>query len=337
MRKLILILLVLISIGPAATAAVYVSQDSPGPMYNGRSWATAYHTVSDALNLTTSGDIWVKGGVYYERITLGKYRNIFGGFSGIEKNITARKKTNPPTILDAGFQGRAIDTQIGAFCTIDGLEIRNGRADRGAGIRCQTNAKVNIINCRIENCYASEMGGGVYYGTYTLGGMSGCVLSGNRAANGAGLVVEYHSYPTVQNTLIVENEAFLNGGGVYCPYHSGAKIANCTIACNNSGVSGGGAYTYQGGPVSFSSCIIAFNDSPAASGVFCGGAASSVTITKCCFWANNGGNFGGAQRIPLFSSMNIYQDPMFVDPSVGNFGLLPGSRCAVLGIGCLGL
>ena len=88
-----------------AGAAVYVDAGSAGAVHNGRSWSTAYLTINDALNsMPTGGDVWIRGGVYRERVTLKKYHNLYGGFIGKERYLTRRALGNSPTVIDARFR-----------------------------------------------------------------------------------------------------------------------------------------------------------------------------------------------------------------------------------------
>lgn len=312
-------------------AAVHVNPSSPGPMRDGRSWNTAYTSINDALTQTRSGDIWVKSGMYRERITLTGYRNIYGGFAGTETQLEQRPVNGLPTVISAQFAGRVVDIGVGARSILDRLVLINGVADRGAAIRCQTNSVVKIRNCRIQNCEAKQMGGGVYFGTYTSGDLDDCIITNNRAPLGGGVVVEYHSYPVLRRAIIAWNNASISGGGLYCPFHSGARLENCTLAFNRAATSGGAVYAYQGGPVTLVSSILAYNSSPAAGGVFGGGTSSATTLTGCCFWSNTGGDWGGTIRTPPPYANNLFVDPMFVNAPYGDFRLMPGSPCNGIG------
>ncbi len=326
MKKIIVFAITLSALWQVAFAAAYVDPSSPGPLHNGRTWKTAYLRISDALAKTSSGDIWVRGGLFRERIKLGKYQNIIGGFAGWETS-PANRAPGEKTIIDAELKGRAIDIPNQARCMLDGLVIRNGFADRGAGVRCATNSTVKIRNCFVENCTATDQGGAIYYGMYTCGEVSDCIITNNAAAFGGGIVVEYHSYPVLKRNIIAWNTARNSGGGVYCPFHSGARLENCIIAFNLAGVNGGAVYSFQGGPVILSSSILAFNSASIAGGIFGGGVSSAATVSKCCLWGNAGGDYGGAIRVPPISAKNIYADPLFIDAPNGDFHLSSDSPC----------
>lgn len=314
------------------SGVVYVDCGARGTVHNGTSWTTAYTTITKALDsLSNGGDIWIKAGVYRERITIPNYTRIYGGFLGFETTIDQRLSGAFPSIIDAERKGRGISIPTGVRVTIDGIDIRNGKSDKGGGINCSTNAIVTINNCRIENCTATQSGGGIFFDTYTQGSMYNCFISRNKAALGGGAVVEYHSYPILRGSLIVHNRATSVGGGVYCPFHSGALLENCTLAYNTALESGGGLYAYYGGPVTLEYCIIAFNSAPEGGGIYGGGGSSQATITNCDWYSNPGGDCGGAILSLPAASGNLFTDPKFIMPEANEYHLYKDSPCGGIG------
>ncbi|MCE5313964.1 MAG: right-handed parallel beta-helix repeat-containing protein [Armatimonadota bacterium] len=329
--RLFLTLISILAANPALSAVVYVDSRASGAVHDGSSWTKAYLTINAALDsISSGGTIWVREGVYSERITLATYQNIYGGFLGHETSLDQRVAGAFPTIIDAKREGRAIDVQTGAWVTINGLTIRNGLANEGGGIRCCTNANVKIQNCRIEDCEASSLGGGVYHDTYSQGEMTDCTITRCSAPNGGGLVVEYHAYPVHTRCLIARNEASISGGGLYCPFHSEADMINCTFAFNSAGANGGAAYTYKC-PVVFDHCVIASNSAPDTGGVFGSGESSTVSFNSCDFYSNDNGNWGGIIGATSVDSGCIYSDPLFLLADRDEFCLRTDSLCNGIG------
>ena len=319
-------------IATSSRAAVYVDCRAPGTVHNGASWPTAFLSISQALrSLGNGGQVWVKAGTYQESLTLNLYTTIYGGFLGFETSPDQRLLGAFPTVISAGHKGRVIGMPDGARATLDGLTIRDGKADRGGGIRCSTNSIVNIRNCRVENCEATDCGGGVCYDVYTQGRMDNCFVANNKAPKGAGVVVAYHSYPTLHDSVIVRNHAAISGGGVWCPFHSGALMDNCTIAYNQADLNGGGVYAYYGGPVTLNSCIVAYNTAPAGGGLYTDGGSSQATLSGCDWFSNSVDDLGGVRTILPANAGNIISDPMFLMPACDEFHLRVGSPCATMG------
>ena len=175
----------------AGATVVYVDAAAGGAVHNGSSWATAYTTITSAINsLAYGGEVWIRTGTYRERLTVNNYVTLYGGFLGTETATSQRLIGAFPTIIDAGFTGGAITVPVQARVTLDGLTVRRGLAANGGGICCNMNSIVYIRNCRIENCRALVTGGGVYYGKYTQGELSDSVITGCSAPSGGGGVVE---------------------------------------------------------------------------------------------------------------------------------------------------
>ncbi len=103
--------LVLLSISnPVFAKVVYVSPNRDDGN-DGLSWATAKRTVTAALQTALPGDqVWVRYGVYVERITLKDGVSLYGGFRGDETSLSQRPAFPRPspdpyeTVLD-GNQG----------------------------------------------------------------------------------------------------------------------------------------------------------------------------------------------------------------------------------------
>lgn len=330
--KIAIVVALCLILGSACAAAVYVDSGASGKVHNGTSWATAYQTITQALDsLPDGGDIWVKTGVYHECLTMKPYTNLYGGFLGFETSTDQRYPGAFPTVISGWKMGRVIDIPVNGRAYIDGFTIRDGKSDKGAGIHCSTNSITTIINCRIENCEATGGGGGVFFDTYTQGQLNNCVIACNKAPQGGGLVVEYHSYPTMHNDVIINNYATSVGGGVYCPFHSGAWLENCTIAYNTADTSGGGIYAYYGGPETFIKCIIAFNSAPMGGGIYGGGGSTQATLSGCDWFSNVGGNMGGAITSLPAEAGNVFVDPMFLMPGCDEFHLSTSSQCGGIG------
>jgi parallel beta-helix repeat protein len=178
--------------------------------------------------------------------------------------------------------------------------------------------------------------------------VAGFVITNGYETGGSGILFERDhttpSSPTVQNCIITGN---LSGGGICCS-SSHPRIINCIIS-NNYGYYSDGLYCYQSNP-QLINCIISGNrrhgilcgsGEPtiinctivhnSGSGIDCLYSNSNPTIINCVIWDNALSNC----PLPSYScwpegtsgtgNMNVY--PEFVDPSAGNYRLLPYSPC----------
>jgi hypothetical protein len=232
-------LLLLLTAGPGE-AVVYVDARSPGPVRDGKSWSTAYATISKAISASIGGDIWIKAGVYPEHITLKHCVNLYGGFLGYETSANQRLLGAFPTVIEGGRRRRAIDVPQDAWVTIDGLTIRRGRADVGAGIRCNTGSRVNIRNC-IGTAKTLPDGTPVQLSAKAVGCVDGTTVYVQELDRAAGIAVTgptdlqagdlLHS---IAGTLATDvyGERYLSGAsaglharGVYAPKPLGVGVA----------------------------------------------------------------------------------------------------------------
>ncbi|MHB9036839.1 MAG: right-handed parallel beta-helix repeat-containing protein [Armatimonadota bacterium] len=200
---------------------------------NGKTWETAFKKVQeavDAASLEGGGEVWVKAGLYKERITLKANVNLYGGFASGQMQKSARDWKNSISVLDGERAGSVLSCTIEANPgpVIDGFTIQNGESkgyDSGGGI-CAYNASLRIVNNVIKNNWSPNSSG--------IGG-GGIFCSGG--------------FPTISNNIVDGNHALYHGGGICCN-NSTALIADNTVTNNvvtdSSYGWGGGIYASTG-------------------------------------------------------------------------------------------
>lgn len=251
---------------PVSGTVIYVNKTTGNDSNDGLSWNRAKQTITAALNATTSStkEIWVAAGTYYERVTMKEGINVYGGFSaegnpkneldGVNRDIS-NSLDEFKTIIDGSNGGGRVLTQSSNYSTVttwEGFIIQNGRTsggNTGAGVYLRRGGRLK--NCLIQNnTYnmtsgnsGKTLGGG---GLYVAGGtVDGCIIKNNSAtANGlqnlAGAGI-FMNGGTLINSIIVENTATnynnnILGAGLFLKSQS--YLYNCTIAYNH-GNSGG--------------------------------------------------------------------------------------------------
>jgi hypothetical protein len=241
---------------------------------------------------------WSGGGLAYCSGTIAHNiirDNWAGGGGGLDSCHGAiRNNTISGNSADSG----------GGLSSCDGVirdnTIRgNSAEDYGGGLQGCWHGVIrnNLIS---EN--TAERGGGIFHSGETI---DNNVISGNSAEYGGGL---YDCEGTIQNNTICGNSAQGYGGGLFkCE----SMIQNNTVAGNSA--SDGGAMRDCYGPII--NCIIWDNQT-----------SSGVQLSECtppiysCVQDWTGGGTG-----------NITSDPMFVDPSNGDYHLRPDSPCIDVG------
>ncbi|MBN2133119.1 MAG: hypothetical protein JW741_26700, partial [Sedimentisphaerales bacterium] len=337
--------------------AHHVDADAPGPLHNGKSWATAFRTLQEALDVANSGDeIRVAQGIYKPDdgpgVTAGDreatflaadgliVRGAFGGYG--EPDPDARDLVLYETILMGDLGGNdlwgilnrddnsyhVVTGPAGdSAAVLDGFTVTAGNAD-GSG----------------DHHY----GGGLY----NPGGrmeIVNCTFKGNTAAFG-GAIMNQGGPLVMVNTELVGNRAFVLGGGLYNS-EGDATMHNVRIVGNTAGyaeIAGGAAIYNLNGNLTLINSTVADNLSPTGRAIagfswdFTD--ASNIEAANCILrnggdeiWSNN-----PATVAVTYSDVeggwpgtgNIGADPQFVSPGArsiegewidGNYRLGPTS------------
>ena len=286
---------------------VYVNQTATG-LNNGSSWQNAYTDLSTGINSTVSGQIWVAEGTYFPTTDLNgqvpsdpKLKTfklklniaIYGGFSGIETDLTQRNWLNYPTILSGNIGDPLLytDNLVHVFSSeyidltsntiLDGLTIKGGYASgaNGGGIYVnQTHdGSFQIKNCTLEENYARGEGGSLYvFNSNPI--IENCIFRNNKAYRGGGMYLWY-SDAIINNCQIYDNIAdnfpssgssSLTAGGIYIGSYSSPMITNNSITGNFARYEGGAFSNESNYEVIFSNNIVSGNNSRDGGALFLG-------------------------------------------------------------------
>ena len=153
------------------------------------------------------------------------------------------------------------------------------------------------------------------------------VISGNSAAQGGGIGMINNTSPLIRGNLIIGNEA-QSGGGVYWLVPGGSTgplLVNNTIA-DNSSPQGSGVFAdgIDQNARLWNNIIVA---APGQTAVFCGNLGDQLAPA---FFSNDvfsatGATYAGTCADQTGINTNISADPLFVDASVSDYHVLPGS------------
>ena len=262
---------------------------------DGSSWLLAKRTVQAGIDTAAAagGEVWVKAGVYQERITLQNFVHVLGGFSGTETLRQQRDFSSNPTVLDGGRAGNAVTILWGSADSsrIDGFTVRNGVA--GA----------------VQTGTGSRYGGGIHCAG-SCATIANCIITGNSDSG----IYCLHAAPMIVNSRIMANSS----SGIYC-YYSFPTIINDTIT-GNTAPSGGGIYCETSSPA-ITNTIVAFN----SSGV-CSSGSGTPLLRSDCVYRNFGGDYSGFPD-PTGTNGNISTDPKLAWPFYVDVHIQPGSPC----------
>ncbi|MCK5853427.1 hypothetical protein KAH27_10405, partial [bacterium] len=332
----------------------YVWQGSPTPTPPHSSWATAAHTIQDAVDHTPSGNTVLVTNGYYDS-GLG----IFGSSSnrviithplklksvnGLENTIIAGSYNIRTLFITAGVEvegftvtGGYIYTSFGdttndyggnVMCWGGGVVrtslIIGGWAWLGGGnVCCYYGGEIE--NCEITHGYCLNDGGGICckYG----GIVRNSIIKNNLGNSGGGI---YSRYGLIENCTITDNKTGNDGGGINML--RGSIIRNCLIARNYANRDGGGYYTSTDSLVQ--NCTICSNVANASGGGANGFAGTNINNIV---YYNSPDNFTNYSSDSVFwfnctfpeitGDNNITNEPNFIDYEDGDFRLHHDSPC----------
>ena len=250
-------------------------------------------TIQDAIDVAANGDeVVVAPGIW-----TGTGQNVVD-FLG--KSITVRSSNGPDvTFIDGQNLRRGVTFSGGETSSsiIKGFTVRNGlvpsssTSSEGGGIWCAANTSASIIDCMITGNMAWAGAGVMLRGTNSV---SGCTIVNNNthddtSVNSYGGGIYCLGNSIVTNCDIDSNGSYWGGGVVF--FDSDAQLINCTVSANSS-VQGGGLYIRNQSPT-IDECTIEGNTAQY------GGAAylftsSSPVFTDCIISDNSGSSFAGA-------------------------------------------
>lgn len=231
---------------------VYVNQNATG-LNNGTSWTDAYQNLDTAIAHSSNYDsIWVAKGVYIPgdsvdrtaSFFINKSIYIYGGFEGIETQLSQRNIEANPTILSGEIGNTSAVTDnlcnvvtVGNHNSIlDGFSITKAYCESHllqfiGGSLTIKNGSIWIKNCTFYDNYAYE-GGAIYVDSDFSVRITNSKFISNTADYG-GAIYTVTSNITVLGCLFHNNTATYYGGVNY-QYNSTSLFGNCTFVNNGS-------------------------------------------------------------------------------------------------------
>jgi len=261
-----------------------------------------YPTIQQAIDAASAGDVIELGNGEFDGPL---NRNL--GFAG--KCLTLRSQSgNPEDCVidcenaDRGFNFGPGDTAV----QVEGITIKRGSAMQGGGVYCNGASPV-FRNCVIDSCNADN-GAGVFV-TEGSPQLTSCVVKNCGFQSGGNAIELWGDLgTTIAWSQIVHN----NGDGIAIRGDGNHAISQCTVA--NNGVSGVS--------VMLSSVVL--------ENTILWGNWASVTIHQTeppsSFVQVDCSDVEGGWSGP--GDNNIDLDPLFYNPSAGEYRLHPNSPCS---------
>jgi len=301
---------------PAPPRVVFVDDDAAAGG-DGRSWATAYQYLQNALTAAQVDplvtQIWVAEGTYApdegQNQTLGNREATFqllsgvalrGGFAGNEDpdtfDLANRNFALHETILTGDLNGD--DGPNFVNYGENSYQVVTGSATDSTAVL----DGFTITGGNANGSIPYDTGGGMYNaaGSPTV---TNCVFTANVADRGGGTGNINSANPTFDNCTVRGNKAMGQSSGMYAD-HSSPTLRGCTFADNQGGAYGALHFQWADSP-SVINCVFTGNVSAGRDG---GGAIScfysTLTITGCRITGNSG-SYGGGVSISHSSHAQI--------------------------------
>jgi uncharacterized repeat protein (TIGR01451 family) len=244
---------------------------------------------------------------------------------------TGTDMDRPGTILGGGLY-------IGnSSVTLVANKISSNGATRGGGLYVASNSSVTLISNAITGnavysscgawCYDPVGCGGGLHLNDSIATLSNTFIADNRAETvGAGLYLE-RSAITLTNSIVADNQITRTGqitgtgSGLYI-VGSSARLLHPTIARNGGGDGSGVYITGTASTVAMTNTILVSHTVGIT--VAAGNTATlAATLWGTGTWANLA-DWGGAGTV-ITGTINLWDDPDFVDPDRGNYHIGPNS------------
>lgn len=293
-----------------STRYVWTNSPTPSPPYT--IWANAAHTIQEAVNVCTNGDVVL--------VTNGTYStgsNVTPGYVLLNRvvitnNITVKSVNGPASTIIVGqgptgsnYAMRCVFITNGL---LEGFWLMNGHT-RTNGTWNYDQSGGCVWGGTLSNCIISAGDGNFGGGAYSSR-LYNCTLTANSAGKGGGANISmlyncsvssnFSGYGggvfsgMLYNCILTANNASYGGGAYYSTLYNsalssnggnghgagayGGALYNCTLTAN-SGSLGGGA---KGSLLS--NCILTANS---------GYGAYEGTLYDCALTTNDGGAYGG--------------------------------------------
>lgn len=163
--------------------------------------------------------------------------------------------------------------------------------------------------------------------------LNGFTIRGGYAQLWGGGIHSRYSDPLIMNCIISGNSSGRSGGGIQCDDRRvGLTLVN-TLITNNRTVQEGGGFAFRNSTPTIINCTFFGNEAGGEGGAICDQGIGAIVINSI-LWGDTPTETCGGSEISYSTVQNwprgehvISADPLFANPTRGDFSLLPGSPC----------
>jgi parallel beta-helix repeat protein len=199
-----------------------------------------FASVQAAIDASAPGTtIRICAGTYFESITIARDLTLIGAGDGADPAGN--------TILQGPGSGRVVDiTEPAATVALQGLRITGGATtDNGGGVRSRAGL-LTMAGCTVTGNSAANAAGILNFGGDCTLIMSDCTVSANTVTgvdgNGGG-IMNASGIAILTNCRVTGNTATSNGGGIFSGTSAASlTLIRTTVTGNHAGTEGGGIF-----------------------------------------------------------------------------------------------
>jgi hypothetical protein len=260
---------------------------------------------------------------------------------GIEINGASPTITNNIITANYAIGGAGIHVYGGSPLIQGNTISENSRADNtdgdGGGISVSGSstqfANPKILNNTITDNRTGGSGGGILVSYYASPLIQNNYIAGNYAyAGGGGIALTSYQTPIVLQNIIVNNTSVgEQGGGGILVGGSQPQVINNTLYGNSSADGLSGVYMTAGSGSVFSNNIVVTTSGDAITCALINNQLPG-TISSNLGYSTTGQPWAGTCAAAAGVSGNLAGDPLFADPTNGDFHLQHGSRAIDTGV-----
>lgn len=234
------------------TDRYYVDSANVTGTHDGRSWATAYNKLEDALTAyrIAAGDtVWVAKGTYSpaasQSYVMPEGVKILGGFLNTDTTISKRNWTANKTILKGNGNSviKNSSSAVSRAAVLDGFTVTGGSSNSGGGIS-NVSASPTLRNLVVTANTASLYGGGGIYSYACSPLIINVTVMGNVGTGWGAGIENSMANPEFRNVIISQNRTVnstASGGGMY-NWNSSPILDKVVFDRNTAGNQGGGLF-----------------------------------------------------------------------------------------------
>jgi len=247
-------------------------------------------------------------------------------------------KTSQVEVSDCSFEdstGTALETWD-CQVTVTDCTFQNNQGENGGAIYSRADTDpvstcLTLTRCTFTSNSVSALGGALYvHGGKTA--IQACTFTLNKAGENGGALCNYRSSSTVSNCVFAGNIATADGGAIHNVYNSSPEIINCTFVANEAAC--GGAVSASGGSNPLvSHSILWSNRAPQGASVWAGTyrysevQTATATVEYCDVEGDGNRTYAESGSEVRWGAGNLATNPVFVEPTRGDYHLCPSSPC----------